>query len=175
MSDEAKPESAPARKSAVGGDLVIPALALAFAGYFFWSIYDLEWEARANGTVIGTILIALVVLQFGVTGLQLLGGEGTIGLGRLVQPRNVLGKRIVLMLLLCAFVGLLDYTGATLGLFAMMALSMLLLGVRDWRVLFAVSFLVAGVVYFLFIVLLQAKLPRGPVEKLLALMPGLGG
>ena len=50
-------------KKALGADLVIPALALGFATYFFVSIADLAWEAKANGVVIGGILVALIVLQ----------------------------------------------------------------------------------------------------------------
>ncbi len=45
-------------KKALGADLVIPALALSFAAYFFVSIADLAWEAKANGVVIGGILNA---------------------------------------------------------------------------------------------------------------------
>ena len=40
-------------KPPLGADLVIPALALGFAVYFFVSIADLAWEAKANGMVIG--------------------------------------------------------------------------------------------------------------------------
>jgi hypothetical protein len=36
-------------KAPLGADLVIPALALGFAIYFFFSIADLVWEAKANG------------------------------------------------------------------------------------------------------------------------------
>jgi hypothetical protein len=175
VSNETPPDRAPAGKPGLGGDLVIPVLALAFAGYFFWSIDDLEWEARANGTVIGTILVALVVLQVGITLWKIMQGQGSLGVGRLLDPRDVLGKRIALTAILCLFVGLLNYTGATLGLFVMMVVSMWLLGVRDWRALVGISTIVAGVVYVLFILLLKAKLPQGPAEKLLALIPGLGG
>ena len=52
-----------APKAPAGADLVIPLLALGFAAYFFWSIADLAWEAKANGVIIGSILVALVLLQ----------------------------------------------------------------------------------------------------------------
>ena len=51
---------AKANKS-VGADAVIPALAAAFAAYFFVDIADLAWEAKANGVLIGTILVVLIV------------------------------------------------------------------------------------------------------------------
>ena len=46
-------------KTPLGADLVIPALALGFAAYFFVSIADLAWEAKANGVVIGGVLVVL--------------------------------------------------------------------------------------------------------------------
>ena len=50
-------------KKALGADLVIPALALGFAVYFFVSIADLAWEAKANGVVIGGVLVVLILVQ----------------------------------------------------------------------------------------------------------------
>ena len=47
----------------LGADLVIPALALGFAAYFFVSIADLAWEAKANGMVIGGILVLLIAIS----------------------------------------------------------------------------------------------------------------
>lgn len=175
MTDERPRDDAHGRKHAVGGDLIIPAMAVGFAAYFFWSIDDLEWEARANGTVIGAILIALVVLQVFASVRAVVRGEATLGLGSVLEPEGVLGRRLALLFLLAAFVGLLPWTGATLGILVMMLLSMLLLGVRDWRILVGVSGLVAITIYVLFIAILKAKLPHGPLEKLLAMLSGLGG
>lgn len=162
-------------KPALGGDFVIPVLALAFAAYFFWSIDDLEWEARANGVVIGTVLVALVALQVFVTLRKIMRGAATWGIGALLEPRQVLGARVALLVILTAFVGFLHYTGVTLGLLLMMVSSMWVLGVRAWRILAGMSLLVAAIIYVLFIAILKAKLPHGPVENLLALIPGLGG
>ncbi len=175
MSEEQTRGDTRDEKPALGGDFVIPVLALAFAAYFFWSIDDLEWEARANGTVIGSVLIGLVALQLFNSVRKIMRGDATWRLGDLINPREVLGKRILLLVILAAFVGFLEFTGATLGLLLMMLASMWLLGVRDWRVLSGVSIIVAALIYVLFIAILKAKLPHGPLEKLLALIPGLGG
>jgi hypothetical protein len=54
-----------------------------------------------------------------------------------------------------------------------MLASMRILGVRDLRALLGISLAVAGSVYLLFIVLLQSRLPVGPIETLLgSLLPG---
>ena len=46
---------------ALGADLVIPALAAGLTIYFFVDSAELVWEARANGTVIGVALLAMIV------------------------------------------------------------------------------------------------------------------
>ena len=79
-------------KAPLGADLIIPALALGFAIYFFWSIADLAWEAKANGVVIGIALIVLVVIQAARIGLAVAQGRGDLGTGTLWQPRDVLLK-----------------------------------------------------------------------------------
>ena len=49
-------------KKPLGADLVIPALALGFAAYFFVSIADLAWEAKANGRDDRGIMVGLIAL-----------------------------------------------------------------------------------------------------------------
>jgi hypothetical protein len=45
-----------------GQELLIPALALGFTAYYFWTVRELAWEAKANGIVVGAILAVLVLL-----------------------------------------------------------------------------------------------------------------
>ena len=33
----------------VGQELIIPALAVGFTVYYFWTVEELAWEAKANG------------------------------------------------------------------------------------------------------------------------------
>ena len=65
-------------KKALGADLVIPALALGFAAYFFVSIADLAWEAKANGVVIGGILVGLIAIQLVRVTLRVLLGVASL-------------------------------------------------------------------------------------------------
>jgi hypothetical protein len=155
-------------KAALGADLVIPLLALGFAIYFFWSIADLAWEAKANGVVIGTALIALVVIQSARIALAVARGQATLATDPLWQPREVLAKRLGMVAVTVAFILLLQVLGLTLSLFSAMAAALWIMGVRRLPVLLGIAFAVAAAAYLLFIAVLDAGFPHGPIEKLLS-------
>jgi hypothetical protein len=155
-------------KRALGADLVIPLLAAAFAAYFFWSIADLGWEAKANGVLIGTVLIGLIVVQLVRIARQLARGEGQLRMDPLWLPREVLGKRIGMVVITVAFIAALDWLGLTLSLFVAMALALAVMGVRRPARLLGVSGAVAATAYLLFIAILDSAFPHGPIERLLA-------
>ena len=153
-------------KNPLGADLIIPALALGFAIYFFWSIADLAWEAKANGVVIGITLIALVVIQVARIGIAVAQGRGDLSTGTLWQPRDILLKRVGMVVVTVAFILLLQVLGLTLSLFLSMAAALWLMGVRKAWVILAISFGVAAAAYLLFILVLDAGFPHGPIENL---------
>jgi prepilin signal peptidase PulO-like enzyme (type II secretory pathway) len=156
------------RKAPLGADLVIPLLAVGFATYFFWSIAELSWEAKANGVLIGTLLVGLVAIQLVRIGRQLAAGTGDLGMDALWRPRDALGKRIGMVLLAAAFIALLDWLGLTLALLVAMALALRLMGIRKPATLAWVSCAVAGTAYVLFVAILDSAFPHGPIEHLLA-------
>jgi hypothetical protein len=155
-------------KSPLGADLVIPALALGFAIYFFWSITDLAWEAKANGVVIGAALIALVMVQVARIAWAVAQGRADLRTGTLWEPREVLLKRLGMVAVTIAFILLLQVLGLTLSLFASMAVALWLMGVRRVSVILGISFGVAAAAYLLFIAALDAGFPHGLIEKLLS-------
>jgi Tripartite tricarboxylate transporter TctB family len=155
-------------KTPLGADLVIPLLALGFAIYFFWSIADLAWEAKANGVAIGVVLIALVVLQVGRIALAVARGQGDLRTDPLWQPRDVLLKRLGMVAVTVAFILLLQVLGLTLALFAAMAVALWLMGVRRPSLVLGIAFGVAAAAYLLFIAVLDAGFPHGLIEKLLS-------
>jgi len=156
------------QKRALGADLVIPLLAAAFAAYFFWSIADLGWEAKANGVLIGTVLVGLIVVQVGRIVRQLGRGEGNLRLDPLWLPRDVLFKRVGMVLITVAFIAALEWLGLTLSLLVAMVLALAVMGVRSPAKLLGVSGAVAATAYVLFIAILDSAFPHGPVERLLA-------
>ena len=155
-------------KTPLGADLIIPALALAFAGYFFISIADLAWEAKANGVVIGAILLLLIAVQLGRIARQLYRGEGDLRTDPVWQPADALPKRIGMVLVTVVFIATMEWLGVTLGLLLGLFAALWIMGVRNRRALILIPVLVAAAVYLLFVVALQSDIPHGPIEKLLS-------
>ena len=154
-------------KSPLGADLVIPALALGFAAYFFVSIADLAWEAKANGVMIGGVLVLLVAIQVAKIVIQLARGRASLGFEALWAPRDALAKRIGLVGVTIAFIATLKWLGLTLGMLLALFAALWIMGARG-KALLLIPIAVAAAVYLLFVMLLQSDIPHGPVEKLLS-------
>ena len=152
-------------KPALGADFVIPLLALAFAAYFFVSIADLAWEAKANGVLIGTILVLLAGIQIVRLGVRVARREGGLGLAPVLAPRDALPKRLGLVAITIVFIVAMEWLGLTLALFLAMAAALYVMGLRRPARIFWIAFAVAACAYLLFIALLQSDIPHGPVEK----------
>ncbi len=163
-------DSNPGSRASLGAELVIPLLALAFAGYFFYSIYDLAWEARATGELVGIVLVLLVLAQLVRIGLRIARGHGRIGFAALVEPRDAFRKRVILVTLAAAFIPAIDWMGLTLAVYLAMLLALYLMGVRKRRPLVWVPVIVAAFAYGMFVVALDADIPHGPIERLLGLI-----
>ena len=155
------------RRLPLGADLVIPVLALGFAAYFFYDIAELGWEAKANGVLIGTMLVVLIVVQLLRVGLQLARGEGDLRADPLWQPPDVTRKRLGMVALSAGFIAALPWLGLTLGLWLAMLLALLIMGVRKRATLIWLPLAIAAAVFLLFIAVLQSDFPHGPIEKLL--------
>lgn len=154
-------------KKPLGADLVIPALALGFAAYFFVSIVDLAWEAKANGLVIGGILVALIAIQLVRTGIAVAKGRADLGFNALWEPREALGKRVGMVFITIVFVATLKWLGVTLGLLLALFAALWIMGARG-KLLAIVPLVVAAAVYLLFVYLLRSDIPYGPIERLLS-------
>lgn len=152
------------QKASLGADLVIPALAAAFGAYFFFSIADLAWEAKANGVVIGAVLLVLVLAQLVRIALRMRAGGADLGFEALISPRDALPKRIGLVLITIAFIATMHWAGVTLGMLLALFASLWILGVRSRKALVLVPVAVAACVYLLFVAALQSDIPHGPVE-----------
>lgn len=160
------PENRP--RGLTGGDWILPAAGIAFALYYISTIRDLPWEARANGLLLGSILLGLTVIFFARTALALRARRVTVRFAELVEPRSLLLRRVGLFVLVIGFIAALPYLGFTLTVLAFMVATLLLLGERRPGVVAALSVTVAAAGYLLFIVFLRARLPRGVIESLLA-------
>lgn len=155
-------------KPAVGADLVIPVLALAFVAYFFTDVRDLEWEAKANGVIIGTTLLVLVVAQVARIAWQVARKRATLSTRPLWDPPEVIGRRIGMVAVTIAFIVTIPWMGLTLGLFVWMFVALWMMGIRRPGLLAAIAGVVAVSAYLLFIFALDSDFPHGPVEKAVA-------
>jgi hypothetical protein len=155
-------------KKPLGADLVIPFLALAFATYFLVTTADLEWEAKANGVIIGSMLVLLIAVQLVRIGVELARGRASWSFAPLLHPRDALPKRIGMLAITIAFVATVPWLGLGLGLFIALAAGFAVMGVKGARRIALISFSIAAVCTLLFTVALDSSLPRGPVENLIA-------
>ena len=156
------------RRLPLGADLVIPVLALGFAAYFFVDIADLGWEAKANGVLIGVILVFLIAVQLARMARQLARGEGDLRADSLWQPPDVTRKRLGMVVLSAGFIAALPWLGLTLALWLAMLLALVIMGVRRRATLAWLPLALAAAVFLLFIVVLESDFPHGPIEKLLS-------
>ena len=154
-------------KTPLGADLVIPALALGFAVYFFVSIADLAWEAKANGVVIGGVLVLLVLIQLARIGVQLARRTGSLSFEQLWEPRDALGKRLGMVAVTVAFIVTLSWLGLTLGLLLALLAALWIMGARG-KALVILPIAVSAAAYLLFVLLLNTDIPHGPIERLLS-------
>jgi hypothetical protein len=151
----------------MGGELIIPLMAFLFALYYWVTIWDLTWEAQINGLLIGGVLIALTTIFFIRTLFRFREGEVTLGLGSLLYPLRLQGVRLGLVLLSSMYIFAIPWLGFTLTTFFFSFGSLYLLGVRSWSQLLGLPLVLAASGYGLFIVVLNARFPLGPVENAL--------
>jgi hypothetical protein len=164
-----------AGREPLGGDLIIPVLATGLTLYYLVTTAELVWEAKATGLFVGVVLLALCAVQFLRLGRRIVSRRGSLSLGDLIVDDINNKRRLGLLVLVSLFIATVGWLGATLGLFLLLIGCMRVMGVRDTRTLVAVALTTSAVVYLLLIVLLNTRLPRGALEKLLAAAAGVGG
>ena len=161
--------------SSAGADLVIPALALGFAAYFFASTWELAWEAKANAVVVGTVLVVLTLVQVARIVLSVVRRQAELGMAVLWEPRDLTWKRVGMVAVTAAFIATLPWLGLTLSLWLGMLAALWIMGVRRPRLLVILPLATAGSCYALFIAVLDSGFPHGPLEALLGSLLHLGG
>lgn len=161
MSEPGPAPSEPQARAALGADFIIPLLACGLAGYFFVSTADLVWEARATGTVIGLVLVAMCIALFARLGVRIAAGQADLSFGDLVRDDEFNRQRLALIVMVALYVATITWVGATVGLFFLLVGCMWLLGVRSLKPLVGVALTSAVLVHLALVVLLDSRLPRG--------------
>lgn len=163
----------PRERKPIGQELIIPGLAVGFTAYYFWTVQELAWEAKANGVVIGSILVLLVAILLVRIGLRLSRGEVSLRVSLGGDPETD-RMRVALLALVAAFLAALPFLGTTISLALMLLAGMWLLGGRHWPTLIGVSVVTPLLVWFSLIYLLGTRFPAGPFETLMASVLGIG-
>jgi hypothetical protein len=161
------------QKRAAGGELIIPALAVGFTGYYFVTVDELGWEAKANGIVIGIILLGLVALLALRIFVQVARGQSSlrVDFGGWSEANRT---RLWLVAISVAFLVALPYLGTTLALGAMLLAAMWVMGARHWPSLLGVALALPLLVWLALMVGIGTRLPQGPLERALFAVTGLG-
>lgn len=166
MNDESG-SGTPERKP-IGGELVIPVMALLFTLYYFWTIIDVPWSAQVSAFFVGTILIVLICIFFVKTVGRIRRGEASLAMGALFEPTAYIPKRLALFGITLGFIYFVQYLGFTITVFLFLSSAMLLLGNgRRKGFIFSLSAVLALAGWALFIWAFHTRFPAGPFETMM--------
>ena len=159
----ASEDSRPPRQ--IGGELVIPVIAVGFTLYFFSTIWNSPWTAQVSAFLVGGILLFVCAIFIVRCMLWLSRGEGTLGFSNLVNMDDIRTGRIGLFATTVAYCILIDQFGFTLTTFLFLAISMLILSKgRNAGFIAMVSALMALGGWAVFIWAFDTRFPRGWFE-----------
>lgn len=165
MAEEAPKKPAP---KPVGGELVIPAAAVAFTLYYFSTITDVPFTAQASALFVGTVLILLCLALFVRIFLGVRRGDLSLRVGALIEPVSYVPKRLMLLGLAIGYIFVVDWLGFTLTAFLFLSLAMTILNDgRSKGFILALSGTLALAGWLLFIVAFETRFPAGPFELLM--------
>lgn len=149
----------------LGGELVIPVLAIAFTLYFFSTIWNSPWTAQVSAFAVGGLLLLMcgLFLVRCVNWLRL--GKATLGIGNLVSHTDLSSGRVGLLITTVGYTVLIDRMGFTLTTFLFLSLSMIILS-KGKRPVFiaAISGAMALGGWAVFIWAFDTRFPRGWFE-----------
>lgn len=156
------------RKRPLGGELIIPVAATAFAIYYTSTVWELAWQANAVGLSIGGAMAVLLVILAVRFAREWARGEADFSLGEVAYPLATLARRLAILGAAAGFILVMPYLGFTLSMFIFLVVGIMILsGFAELKrgVLIALAVSLGG--YLLFIVFVGARFPPGPVENFL--------
>ena len=150
----------------LGGELVIPVMAVIFTLYYFSTIWNSPWTAQVSAFAIGGVLLFVCALFFvKVVGL-LQRGEGRLTFGNLFSYEDIRTGRIGLLITTIGFCALIDRLGFTLTTFLFLWLSMAVLGkFKRLGLITLTSLLMSLGGWAVFIWAFETRFPRGWFEN----------
>ena len=152
-------------KRQIGGELIIPVLALIFTLYYISTVINTPWTAQLNAYMVGSVLIVLVLLFFAYAFREVLARRATLGVSNLLAPYGILPKRLTFMGLSLGYLVVMEWLGFTLTTFLFMASSMYVLGNGRRPGAYLLAGIISAVIALgVFVILFQKRFPKGPIE-----------
>ena len=149
----------------LGGELVIPVLAVVFTLYFFSSIWNSPWTAQVSAFAVGGILLLVCGIFIIRCGIWLRRGEASLGFSNLFSREDLQTGRIGLLVTTIGFCVLIEQLGFTLTTFLFLSISMIILAKGKRPVFIAmVSAIMALGGWAVFIWAFDTRFPRGWFE-----------
>ena len=156
-------ERKPSRQ--LGGELVIPILAIAFTLYYFSTIWNSPWTAQVSAFLVGGVLMTVCALFIVLSALRIRRGEGSLGFRTLLSRDDWRTGRVGLFAATIGFCVFIDTLGFTLATFLFLFAGMIALSRGRHFVRIAwLSAVVALVGWAVFIVAFDTRFPRGWFE-----------
>jgi len=150
----------------LGGELIIPVLALAFTAYYFSTIIDSPWTAQVNAFLVGSILITVILIYFVTVALRVIRKQADLKLGKLLEPYSILPTKLIYIGLIIGYLIAIEWFGFTLSTFLFLASSMMLLNEgKNKRFTIALAAILSLIGYGVFIVAFETRFPDGFFEK----------
>ncbi len=159
----------------LGGELLIPAMAVAFTIYYFTTIWNSPWTAQVSAFLVGGVLLAVCAAFVLRCALLLSQGGASLGFGNLVSRDDLRTGRVGLLLATLGFCVLIKPLGFTLTTFLFLCIAMAILSKgRRLGFIAAVSAGTALVGWAVFVWAFDTRFPRGLFETLMQVLLGNG-
>ncbi len=155
----------PEPRRQLGGEMVIPLMAVAFTLYYFSTIWNSPWTAQVSAFLVGGILLLVCGIFLLRCVLWLARGEGTLGFSNVVNMDDIRTGRIGLIAATIGFCVFIERLGFTLSTFLFLLISMSILAKgRRLGLILGVSTLISLIGWAVFILAFDTRFPRGWFE-----------
>lgn len=153
------------KRRQLGGELVIPVMAVVFTLYFFSTIWNSPWTAQVSAFLVGGVLLLACAIFFVRCAVWMSRGEASLGFSNLVNRTDIATGRVGLLLATIGFCLLIEPLGFTLTTFLFMLVSMTVLGKgKRMGLILVLSSAIALVGWAVFILAFDTRFPRGWFE-----------
>lgn len=149
----------------LGGELVIPCLAIAFTLYFFSTIWNSPWTAQVSAFAVGGVLLLVCGIFILRCIVGFLAGNASLGFGNLFSRDDIATGRIGLFITTLGYCLLIERLGFTLTTFLFLILSMIILSKGNRPIfitLISAAMALGG--WAVFIWAFDTRFPRGWFE-----------